>query len=126
MAFETETLPTKGIYNPHHFAILSSIISKETFDITPTEHKRIKGLKSQNLRDHMTNTELAFITLAEAATTEISEADNSQTYQELKQSSQKGGSVAKQARKMLEAKTGKKIVSSLNFLLNNRDKYLNK
>ncbi len=74
----------------------------------------------------MTNTELAFITLAEAATTEISEADNSQTYQELKQSSKKGGNIAKQARKMLEAKTGKKIVSSLNFLPKNRDKYLKK
>lgn len=117
---------TRGIDNPRYFAILTSIISKETFGITPTQHKKIKGLKSQGLRDHMTNTELAFITLAEAATTEISEADNAQTYQELKQSSKKGGSIAKEARKMLEAKTGKNIVSSLNFLPKNRDKYLKK
>ncbi len=117
---------TKGIDNPRYFAILTSIISKETFDITPTEHKKLKNLKSQNLRDHMTNTELAFITLAEAATKEISEAEDAQTYQELKGASKKGGSIAKEARKMLEAKTGKKIVSSLNFLPKNRDKYLKK
>jgi phage regulator Rha-like protein len=117
---------TRGIDNPRYFAILTSIISKETFGISPTQHKKIKGLKNQNLRDHMTNTELAFITLAEAATTEISEADNAQTYQELKQSSKKGGNIAKEARKMLEAKTGKNIVSSLNFLPKNRDKYLKK
>lgn len=117
---------SRGIDNPRYFAILSSIISKETFDVTPSQHKKLKGLKSQNLRDHMTNTELAFITLAEAATTEISEADDAQTYQELKESSKKGGNIAKQARQMLEAKTGKKVVSSLNFLPKNRDKYLKK
>jgi hypothetical protein len=76
----------------------------------------LKGLKRQNLRDHMTDLELIFSMLGEAATTEITRVDDAQGFEENKQAARKGGEVAGTARKDLEKKTGKRVVSVENYL----------
>ncbi len=100
------------------YAILTSEISKATFGFTPAEYKKIKGLKSQNLRDHMNDLELIFSMLGEASTIEIVKIKNPVGFIENKKAAKQGGSVAGKARKDLELKTGKNIVSSENFLGN--------
>ena len=84
--------------------------------MTPDEHKQIKGLKRQNLRDHMTDLELIFSMLGEAATTEITRVDDAQGFRENKKAARKGGEVAGKAREDLERKTRKKVVSPENYL----------
>ena len=86
------------------------------FGVTPSRHKKLKGLKRQNLRDHMNDLELIFSMLGEAATTEITRVDNAQGFHESKKSAHKGGDVAGIARKDLEKKTGKRVVSNENYL----------
>jgi phage regulator Rha-like protein len=113
----------RGINTPKQYAILTSIISIGAFGITPKEHSELKGLKKQPLRDHMTRLELAFLTLAEESTHEFTEVRDAQTYQEMKDCAKDGGDIAGDARKQLEAKTGKPIVSKLNFLPENRHLY---
>ncbi|HSW77756.1 MAG TPA: hypothetical protein VLG36_03085 [Candidatus Chromulinivoraceae bacterium] len=98
------------------YAILTAEISKATFGITPSEYKKIKGLKRQNLRDHMNDLELLLTQLGEAATTEIARTDGTQGLVENKQAAQRGGSVAGNARKQLEYETGKKVISRKNYL----------
>lgn len=98
------------------YAILTSEISKATFGITPAEYKKIKSLKSQNLRDHMNDLELIFSMLGEASTIEIVKIKNTVGFIENKKAAKQGGSVAGKARKDLELKTGKNIVSSENYL----------
>jgi len=98
------------------YAILTSEISKATFGITPAEYKKIKSLKSQNLRDHMNDLELIFSMLGEASTIEIVKTKNTVGFIENKKAAKQGGSVAGKARKDLELKTGKNIVSSENYL----------
>ena len=98
------------------YAILTAEIAKAAFGVTPGEHKELKGLKRENLRDHMTDLELIFSMLGEAATTEIARADNAQGFQENKAVAKKGGDVAGTARKDLEKKTGKRVVSAENYL----------
>lgn len=114
----------RGVTETKEFAQLSATISKETFGITPTEHKKIKGLKSQNLRDHMTRTELAFAKLGEVATIDIAQVQDAQGFEENRDAAQKGGKIAGAARKLLEAQTHKPVITDLNFLPENKTKYL--
>ena len=93
---------------------LTDIITKAWSDNTTKEYKILKGLKKENLRDNMTNTELILNMLAEASTKDISTATNPETFEDSKKVAKQGGNVAKVARKELEAKTGKKVVTSLN------------
>ena len=96
------------------FATLTDIITKAWSDKNTKEYKVFKGLKKENLRDNMTNTELILNMLAEASTKDISQAKNPKNFTESKKVAKQGGSIAGNARKELEKKTGKKIVSSLN------------
>lgn len=98
------------------FAILTNIIHKEWSDVTVQEHKKVKGLKTQNLRDHMSEAELIFTALAELSTRQIAESANATGLDENKDASKKGGRIAKKARRELETKTGKSVVSGQNFL----------
>jgi len=98
------------------YGILTGEIAKASLGVLPSEHKKIKNLKVGNLRDHMTDLELIFSMLGERATTEIARAEDSQGFDANKLVAQEGGSVAGKARRDLEKKTGKKVVSSGNFL----------
>ena len=96
------------------FATLTDIITKAWADKTTKEYKILKGLKKENLRDNMTNTELILNMLAEASTKDISAVVNPEDFEASKKVARQGGNVARVARKELEARTGKKVVSSLN------------
>ncbi len=98
------------------YAILTAEISKATFGMTPREYKDFKGLKKENLRDHMNDLELIFSMLGERATTEIARAKDSQGFDENKDAAIKGGSIAGNARKKLEVETKKKVITSENYL----------
>ena len=106
-----------GLKESLHFATLTDIITKAWADKTTKEYKILKGLKKENLRDNMTNTELILNMLAEASTKDISQAVNPKTFDESKVIAEQGGNVAKVALKELEVKTGKKVVTSDKFLL---------
>lgn len=93
------------------YAILTNIIHQEWAGIGVKEHKQLKGLKTQNLRDHMTEAELIFTALAELSTRQIAESANATGFEENKRASKKGGGIAKDARKQLEETTGKKVVT---------------
>ena len=112
----TDEWKERGIKEQKNYAILTSEISKAAFGITPSQYKRLKGLKRENLRDHMNDLELIFSMLGEAATTEITRNRNAQGFDKNKQAAIEGGSVAGTARKQLEAKSGKKVVSGKNYL----------
>jgi hypothetical protein len=103
-----------GRIEGQQFAILTDIISKAWSDKTTKEYKILKGLKKENLRDNMTNTELILNMLAEASVKDISQAINPESFEESKLIAAQGGNVANVARKELELKTGKKVVSTLN------------
>ena len=110
----TDEWKNRGLKEGQQFATLTDIISKSWSGKTTKEYKIIKGLKKENLRDNMTNTELILNMLAEASTKDISQAVNPESFEESKKVAKQGGNVAKVALKELEAKTGKKVVSSLN------------
>jgi len=110
----TDEWKNRGLKEGIQFAILTDIISKAWSDKTTREYKILKGLKKENLRDNMTNTELILNMLAEASTKDISQAVNPETFEQSKKVAHQGGNVAKVALKELEAKTGKKVVSPLN------------
>jgi DNA-damage-inducible protein D len=114
----TEEWQKRGVQEGKEYSILTAIIAKGTFDVTPSEHKDIKGLTkpSQNLRDHMTDLELIFMSLGEALTREETIKEDAQGFDENKISAVKGGKMAGKARETIEAQRGKKIVSSDNFL----------
>lgn len=105
-----------GIKEQDEFAMLTNIIHKEWTDLTVKEHKQLKGLKSQNLRDHMSEAELIFTALAELSTRQIAESEQAEGLLENAKAGKKGGAVAKNARKELESKTGKSVVTGENFL----------
>ncbi|NDH08071.1 MAG: hypothetical protein EBY16_00335 [Gammaproteobacteria bacterium] len=105
-----------GVNEPKEFAILTNIIHQEWADISVKDHKKAKGLKSQNLRDHMSEAELIFTALAELSTRQIAETTNATGMKENKKAGKQGGGIAKKARMELEEKTGQKVVSSDNFL----------
>ena len=93
------------------YAILTNEISKASFGLTPKQHRRYKGLRKENLRDNMTNAELVINMLGELATTEISKSEDPEGFEESKKIAKRGGDIAGNARKELEANTGKKVVS---------------
>ena len=98
------------------YAILTAEISKATFGMTPSEYKEFKGIKRENLRDHMNDLELIFSMLGEASTTEIAKNKNTKGFGENKQAAKEGGTVAGNARKELEQKSGKKVSTKKNYL----------
>jgi hypothetical protein len=98
------------------YAILTNIIHQEWSDLTVNEHKNLKNLKRENLRDHMTDAELVFTALAELSTRQIAETTESKGLEENKIPAKKGGRVAKNARLELEQKTGRKVVSGQNYI----------
>jgi len=104
------------ITKSEEFAILTNIIHQEWTDVSVKEHKNLKGLKSQNLRDHMTEAELIFTALAELSTREIAASENATGMPENENAGRKGGGISKKARLELEEKTGKKVVSNENYL----------
>lgn len=110
----TDEWKKRGLKEGVQFATLTDIITKAWSDRTTKEYKVLKGLKKENLRDNMTNTELILNMLAEASTKDISAATNPKDFEASKKVAKQGGNVAKVARKELEAKTGKSVVSSLN------------
>ena len=112
----TDYWNTHGIKKEDEFAVLTNIIHKEWSDLTVKEHKTLKGLKTQNLRDHMSEAELIFTALAELSTRQIAETENAEGFKENKFPAKKGGKIAKDARKALEQKTGKSVITGDNFL----------
>lgn len=110
----TDEWKWRELQEGQQFATLTDIITKAWSGKTTKEYKVLKGLKKENLRDNMTNTELILNMLAEASTKDISQSVNPETYEESKKVARQGGHVAKVALKELESKTGKKVVSPLN------------
>ena len=106
----------KGGVEGKEFAMLTDVIHKEWSGLTTKDHKNLKGLKTQNLRDHMSIEELLFTSLAEFSTKNIAESKNAQGYKENADAGRQGGGIAKNARKELEEKTGKDVVTGENFL----------
>jgi hypothetical protein len=107
------------INSKEEFAILTNIIHEEWADISIKEHKQTKGLRTQNLRDHMTEAELIFTALAELSTRQIAESVQAAGMTENATAGKAGGGIAKKARLELEAKTGKKVVSKENYIPSN-------
>lgn len=110
----TDEWKRNGMKEGQQFATLTDIITKTWSGKTTKEYKRFKGLKKENLRDNMTNTELILNMLAEAATTDLSKAQNPETFEENMTVAQKGGNVARSARNELEKELGHSVVSPLN------------
>jgi hypothetical protein len=111
----TDEWSQRGVKEQKEYAILTAQISKATFGLTPSEYKNVKKLKRENLRDHMTDLELIFSMLGEASTTAIVRTQNPKGFTENKKVAKQGGDVAGNARKELEKKTGKSLISSENF-----------
>jgi len=118
----TDEWNKRGVKEGQEYAILTAEISQAAFGMTPSEYQKFKGLKRQNLRDHMNDLELIFNMLGEASTTEIAKNKNARGFAENKFAAIKGGSVAGKARKDLEKKSGKKVSTSENYLLKQEDK----
>ena len=106
------------------YAILTNIIHQEWSGLSVKEHKDLKGLKSQNLRDHMSEAELIFTALAELSTRQIAEAENATGMEENKKSAKRGGKIAKEAKEKLELETSKKVVTDSNFLPHKQPKQI--
>jgi DNA-damage-inducible protein D len=104
------------------YAILTNIIHEEWSELSVKDHKNLKGLKTQNLRDHMTDAELVFTALAELSTRQIAETARAKGLMENKIPARKGGKIAKDARAALEQKTGKRVVTGKNFLSQPKNK----
>ncbi len=105
-----------GVKEGDEFVMLTNIIHQEWTGLTVKQHKELKTLKSQNLRDHMNEAELIFTAHAELSTRQIAESEQAKGLQQNAKAGKKGGAVAKNARKELEAKTGKSVVTGENFL----------
>ena len=120
----TDEWKKRGLKEGVQFATLTDIITRAWSGITTKEYKVLKGLKKENLRDNMTNTELILNMLAEASTKDISQATQPETYEESEKIAKQGGKIAGDARKALELKTGTKVVSPLNAkaVLKGKDK----
>jgi len=112
----TDYWKESGVEKQDEFALLTNIIHQEWTGLTVKKHKDLKGLKSQNLRDHMSEAELIFTALAELSTRQIAETDAAKGLQQNAVASKKGGAIAKDARTALENKTGKSVVTGENFL----------
>lgn len=112
----TDEWEDRGVKEGLEFAILTNEITKAWTGMTTKEYKRLKNLKKENLRDNMTNMELVLNMLAETATTEISKVKKPDTFSKNKQVAREGGEIAGSARKNIEAKTGKKVITSKRHL----------
>jgi DNA-damage-inducible protein D len=112
----TDYWKQSGVEKNDEFAFLTNIIHQEWSDLSVKQHKDLKGLKSQNLRDHMNEAELIFTALAELSTRQIAESEQAKGVRQNAVSGKKGGKIAKDARLALEQKTGKKVVTGENFL----------
>jgi DNA-damage-inducible protein D len=112
----TDEWKKNEVSSQKEYAILTAEISKATFGIIPSQHKNLKGLKKENLRDHMTDLELIFSMLGEASTTEIVKTQKPKGFVKNKIAARQGGTIAGNARKALELKTGKKVVDGEIFL----------
>jgi DNA-damage-inducible protein D len=112
----TDEWKQRGVKEGQEYAILTATIAKGTFGLTPTEHKDLKGLDRQNLRDHMTPIELIFTALGEEATRQITLRDNAQGFSDNQEAAQIGGRIGGKARGNYEEESGLKVVSSQNFL----------
>ncbi|HNQ78462.1 MAG TPA: Bro-N domain-containing protein [Acidobacteriota bacterium] len=118
----TDEWQKRGAEEDRDYEILTGEISKATFGVTPNQYKKLKGLKRENLRDHMDDFELIFTMLGERATTEIHRNEDSKGVPKLKKDAQSGGAIAGNARKELEKKLGRSVVSKKNFLPEKRRK----
>ncbi len=118
----TDYWKESGVEKSDEFAYLTNIIHAEWTGLSVKDHKAIKGLKTQNLRDHMTEAELIFTALAELSTRQIAISDEAKGVVENARAGKKGGTIAKNARLALEEKTGKKVVTGDNFLPPAKDK----
>jgi DNA-damage-inducible protein D len=112
----TDYWKESGVTKNDEFATLTNIIHQEWTGLTVKKHKDLKGLQSQNLRDHMSEAELIFTALAELSTRQIAETEQAKGLQQNAAAGKKGGGIAKNARKELEAKTGKSVITGDNFL----------
>ncbi len=118
----TDEWQKRGVKEQKEYEILTAEISKATFGVTPSEYKKLKGLKRQNLRDHMDDLELIFNMLGERVTTEISQQEKPDTFVKNKRVAERGGNVAGNARKQTEKELGRPVVSKENYLLKSEDK----
>ncbi len=116
----TDEWKERGVQEGNEYSILTAEIARATFGVTPGVHSRIKGLNTvktgNNLRDHMTDLELIFTMLGEAGTTEIARRKDAQGFVDNRSAAKEGGTIAGDARKALEAKSGKPVVSKENYL----------
>jgi DNA-damage-inducible protein D len=112
----TNEWKNRDVGESKEYAILTAEICKATFGVTPSEYKELKTLNKENLRDHMTDLELIFTMLGEASTTAIARTQDAQGFTQNKQVAREGGTVAGNARKELESKTGEKIITTENYL----------
>ncbi|MCL4481260.1 MAG: Bro-N domain-containing protein [Bacteroidetes bacterium] len=112
----TDEWKNRGVKEEIEYSILTAEISKATFGLTPSEYKKVKGLKSQNLRDHMNDLELIFSMLGEASTTKVTRAKNAKGFIENKVAARIGGKIAGNALKELEKESGEKVITSENYL----------
>ncbi len=112
----TDEWKKRGVSTDRDFAILTAEISKATFNMTPTEYKKFKGLEKENLRDHMNDLEIILTMLGEATTTRFTQERDSKEFIEMKKDAADGGDVAGTTRKNIENKLGKSVVSNNNFL----------
>ena len=120
----TNEWKNRGIAEQRDYAILTAEISKAAFGMTPSQYKKFKGLKRENLRDHMNELELIFSMLGEASTSEITKNKNIHGFESSKRAAVAGGAVAGKARKDLEKKSGKKVSAKDNYLDRPQDKKL--
>jgi DNA-damage-inducible protein D len=112
----TDDWKERGVTEGVEYSLLTATIAKGTFGLTPSEHGKLKGLERQNLRDHMTPLELIFSALSEEATRIYAEENDAQGFNENHEAANKGGKTAGNARRGFEKETGRKVVSSDNFL----------
>lgn len=120
----TDEWKNRDVGGDKEYAILTAEISKATFDMTPSEYKKFKGLKRENLRDHMDGLELIFSMLGEASTTEIAKNRNANGFSENKTAAQKGGGIAGSARKNLEKESGRRVSTKQNYLTHPQNRKL--
>lgn len=118
----TDEWQKRGAKEQKDYEILTAEISKATFGISPGEYKKVKGLKRENLRDHMDDFELIFTMLGERSTTEIHKTENSKGVLKLKKDAKRGGRIAGIAKEQLEKEIGRPVVSKKNFLLKKNSK----
>ncbi|MEI6437245.1 MAG: Bro-N domain-containing protein [Candidatus Omnitrophota bacterium] len=112
----TDQWKKHGVQENREYEILTAEISKATFGLTPEKYKNLKGLKRENLRDHMTDLELIFSMLGEASTTQITKVEHPEGFLPNKAVAKRGGNVAGIARKKLEQETGRKVISKINYI----------